>query len=132
MTPTLPSRAVESDDLRDAQTAHTPRTAQTAEALEHAGAPVTHREFGASTTPPSAHRSSAPSPQWTTYWYVYQADGLHVGPLSTELVARGVLTGRIHVGTHVGAAGGMQWWPLHHVAEIMYAVEALRSSGAVK
>lgn len=115
MTPTLPSRAVESDQLRDPQ--------------EGAGAPATHREFGAS-APPPPYRTEPPPP--TTYWYVYQADGLHIGPLSTELVARGVLTGKIHTGAHVGAAGGMQWWPLLHVAEISYAVDGLRSSGAVK
>ena len=58
-------------------------------------------------------------------WFVYQADGNHIGPVSTELLARGVLAGKVPRDAHVGAHGDPQWYPLLSVPEIDAEVKKL-------
>lgn len=42
-------------------------------------------------------------------WFVYQHDGKHLGPLSTEAVADAILTGKLRPDVWVGAPGGSRW-----------------------
>jgi hypothetical protein len=60
---------------------------------------------------------------------VYQPDGRHVGPLSTEDLARGWISRRVSRDLFVGSAGEPGWRPLGQVPEIMAAVRALQASG---
>jgi hypothetical protein len=59
-------------------------------------------------------------------WYLYMADGRHLGPLSTDFLARGWLTGQIPPNMYVGTAGEPGWYPVAQVPEIMDAVRALQ------
>jgi len=61
-------------------------------------------------------------------WYVYQANGQHIGPLSTETLARAWLSGKVPQGVFVGALGDSQWWPLEGVPELMNAARAVQES----
>src|SRR5688500_8771734 len=61
-------------------------------------------------------------------WYVYQADGNHIGPVSTDLLARGLLAGKVPRDAHVGAMGDAKWQPLLEVAEIQAATRALEGT----
>jgi hypothetical protein len=60
-------------------------------------------------------------------WYVYQPDGRHLGPLSTDFLARGWVARQIPRDIFVGAAGEAGWRPISQVAEIMGAVQALEA-----
>jgi hypothetical protein len=60
-------------------------------------------------------------------WYVYQADGRHLGPLSTEFLARGWVARQVPRDIWVGAAGEAGWRPIAQVPEIMEAVRALEA-----
>jgi hypothetical protein len=59
-------------------------------------------------------------------WYVFQADGNHIGPISTDLLARGVIAGKVQREAHVGARGDTQWYPLLSVPEIQQAIAGLQ------
>jgi hypothetical protein len=72
-------------------------------------------------TPPSY----APAPL-SRDWYLYMADGRHLGPLSTEFLARGWMSGQVPPHVYVGTAGEQGWVPIAQVAEIMDAVRALQ------
>jgi hypothetical protein len=61
-------------------------------------------------------------------WYVYQADGRHIGPVSTSFLARGLLARQVPHDVYVGAAGDPSWRPLGQVAEIMDAVRAFEAT----
>jgi len=73
--------------------------------------------------------SVAPAPLWRD-WYVYQPDGRHIGPLSTDTLARAWLNRQVPQGVCVGAAGDGRWWPLEAVPEVMEAVRAIQSAPA--
>ncbi|HEY8039617.1 MAG TPA: DUF4339 domain-containing protein [Polyangiaceae bacterium] len=68
------------------------------------------------------------APLWRD-WYVYQGDGRHIGPLSTDTLARAWLAGKVPQDSYIGAAGDTRWWPLGAVPEIMDAVRAIHESG---
>jgi hypothetical protein len=59
-------------------------------------------------------------------WYVYQASGNHIGPVSTDLLARGIIAGKVPRDAHVGARGDTQWYPLLSVPDIQQAIAALQ------
>ena len=42
-------------------------------------------------------------------WYVYQHDGAHFGPWSTEHIAQEILAGRLSSEVWVAAPGGPRW-----------------------
>jgi hypothetical protein len=77
---------------------------------------------------PVVQPSVEPAPLWRD-WYVYQADGRHIGPLSTETLARAWLNRQVPQGVCVGAAGDGRWWPLEAVSELMEAARALQAPG---
>ena len=55
-------------------------------------------------------------------WFVYQGEGSHVGPVSTELLVRGVAAGRVPKDAHVAMAGSTEWAPLMTIEEIASAL----------
>ncbi len=59
-------------------------------------------------------------------WYVYMADGRHLGPLSTDFLARGWVAGQIPQNIFLGTAGEAGWRPIVQVPEIMEAARALQ------
>lgn len=136
MKPTLQSASRE--DLRVVGSLCESAPAPRAElGAEHEAAPETRREFAGGA---SVSRRGVVAPDRASWlleesgmkdWYVFQADGHHIGPVSTELLARGIVAGKVPAGAHVGAVGDAQWWPLQDVSEISRAVEALRASGVV-
>ncbi len=82
-----------------------------------------------------AHPPSIP-PQFAPYatsaplardWYVYQPDGRHLGPLSTDFLARGWVGRQVPRDIYVGTAGEAGWRPISQVPEIMEAVRALEA-----
>lgn len=60
-------------------------------------------------------------------WYVYQADGRHLGPLSTDFLARGWVARQVPHDIFVGTAGHAGWLHITQVPEIMEAVRALEA-----
>jgi hypothetical protein len=58
-------------------------------------------------------------------WFVYQGEGSHVGPVSTDLLVRGIAAGRVPQDAHVAMAGSTEWKPLMTVSELVIALEAL-------
>jgi hypothetical protein len=60
-------------------------------------------------------------------WYVYQADGRHLGPLSTDFLARGWVARQIPHDIFIGCAGEAGWRHIGQVPEIMEAVRALQA-----
>lgn len=59
-------------------------------------------------------------------WYVYQADGNHIGPVSTDLLARGIIAGKVPRDAHLGARGDTQWYPLLSIPEIQQTIASLQ------
>jgi hypothetical protein len=60
------------------------------------------------------------------YW-VFSADGKHVGPVSAELIARGVAAGKVPEDAFVAPAGTTAWVQIGSVPEI---AEAMRAAGS--
>jgi hypothetical protein len=62
------------------------------------------------------------------HYYLFQADGKHLGPVTADVLARDAVAGKLPQDAHVGVAGGNTWQPMTSVPEIQ---EALRrhSSG---
>jgi hypothetical protein len=54
-------------------------------------------------------------------WFVYQPGGQHVGPLSTDALARGLATGKVPRDAHVARAGGGSWQLVTAVFELASA-----------
>jgi hypothetical protein len=57
-------------------------------------------------------------------WYVKNADAEPVGPVSTELIVRGIALGRIPPTSEVCAEGGEEWLPLEYYTEFADAMTA--------
>jgi hypothetical protein len=55
-------------------------------------------------------------------WFVYQGEGSHVGPVSTDLLVRGITAGRVPKDAHVAMAGSSAWAPLMTIEEIVVAL----------
>ena len=58
-------------------------------------------------------------------WLVYQAEGEHVGPVTTELLVRGLATGRVPRDARVAPAGTTRWQPVMTIGELAAALDAL-------
>src|SRR5262245_54383222 len=65
---------------------------------------------------------SARSKNVMTQWFVYGSEGSAVGPVHTDLLARGVIAGRVPRDAHVAAAGDSRWFPMLSVPEIADAL----------
>ena len=59
-----------------------------------------------------------------TEWFIYQPGGNHIGPVTTELVARGVQAGKVPKDAYVAIQSGGGWVPISSVPEIMAAIAA--------
>ena len=60
-------------------------------------------------------------------WYVYDSAGKHVGPVTTDLLARGIVAGKVPREAHVGAVGSASWLPVLEVPEVVLAVRRAES-----
>jgi hypothetical protein len=78
---------------------------------------------------PAVPSGAPPALLWRD-WYVYQPDGRHIGPLTTDTLARAWLNRQVPQGACVGAAGDGRWWPLEAVTEVMEAARAIQSGPA--
>ncbi|MBI5535893.1 MAG: DUF4339 domain-containing protein [Deltaproteobacteria bacterium] len=63
-------------------------------------------------------------------WFIYQGEGNPAGPFTTELLARGILAGKVAKDAYVACQGDPQWVAVMSVAEVAAAVQAMESSGA--
>jgi hypothetical protein len=63
-------------------------------------------------------------------WYVYQGEGNPVGPLTADLIARGIIAGKVSREAFVACQGDAQWLGVMLTPEITQALEALERSGA--
>ena len=61
-------------------------------------------------------------------WYVYDSAGQHVGPVTTDLLARGIAAGKVSREAHVGAVGTASWHPVLQVPEVMHALQRAESA----
>src|SRR6204780_4411599 len=101
---------------------HDPRSAGPASNGRHAG------NSGSSVEPARSYDrpGAAPAPRGPynpppaggpamKEWYIYQADGHHVGPVPSDMLARGVAGGKVPRDAHIGQVGDAQWVPLMSV-----------------
>src|SRR5262249_39434375 len=68
-------------------------------------------------------------------WYVYQESGQHVGPVTIDLLARGINAGKVPRNAYAGVAGDSRWRPVLEIPEIAAALRALeqqRGSAALQ
>lgn len=75
---------------------------------------------------PSSPRVPTMASPATQYW-VFSADNNHVGPVSAELIARGIAAGKVPEDAFVAPAGSTAWVPLATVPEI---AEAMKTAGS--
>lgn len=59
-------------------------------------------------------------------YYVFSADNNHVGPVSADLIGRGVVAGKVSTDAFVAPLGSSQWVPLDTVPELNLAVSVAR------
>lgn len=78
----------------------------------------------ASWPPPASasHQPAAPQQPPAQQYYVFSADNNHVGPVSADLIARGVAAGKVQTDSLVAPAGSGQWVPLTSIPELAAAV----------
>lgn len=62
----------------------------------------------------------------TTQYYVFSADNNHVGPVSADLIGRGVVAGKVPNDAFVAPLGSTQWVPLGSIPELNLAVSVAR------
>ncbi len=55
-------------------------------------------------------------------WFIHQAGGNHIGPVSSELIVRGVQAGKVPADAYVAAQSGGGWVPLSSVPELAAAI----------
>jgi hypothetical protein len=56
-------------------------------------------------------------------FYVYQADGHHVGPLAADELASGIAQGKIRRDAYAGAVGDARWQPILEIGAVSQALE---------
>ncbi len=64
-----------------------------------------------------------------TEWYIYQASGNPAGPFSTDLLARGIVAGKVERDAYVAQPGDPQWTEILQQPEIAEAVARHDTSG---
>ena len=55
-------------------------------------------------------------------WFIYQPNGNHFGPVTTDLLVRGVHAGKVPRDAHVAPRGGSGWVALLAVPELVAAL----------
>src|SRR5215470_873432 len=58
-------------------------------------------------------------------WYVYQESGQHVGPVTVDLLARGITSGKVPRDAYAGLAGDSKWRPVLEIPEVTAALRRL-------
>src|SRR5215471_11743762 len=61
-------------------------------------------------------------------WYVYQESGQHVGPVTVDLLARGINAGKVPRDAYAGVAGDSRWRPVLEIPEVAAALRALENA----
>lgn len=61
-------------------------------------------------------------------FYVFSADNNHVGPVNAELIARGVVAGRVSHDAFIAPTGSTNWVPIASIQEIADAIQKERST----
>jgi hypothetical protein len=56
-------------------------------------------------------------------WLVYRKSGRHLGPVSAELVARGIAAGKMPRDAYVTVVGASHWRPALDVPEVRRALD---------
>ena len=69
-----------------------------------------------------------PSPVTPAEYLVYSADEKHVGPVSAELIGRGVVAGKVPEEAYVAPAGTTAWAPIAAFPDIVEAMRTHKSS----
>jgi len=72
--------------------------------------------------PPPASASNQPVA--AAQYYVFSADNNHVGPVTADLIARGVAAGKVQNDALVAPVGSSQWVSLTSIPEIATALSA--------
>ena len=78
--------------------------------------------------PSQSRVSTAPAAPVQNQFYVYSSDNNHVGPVNAELIARGVVAGRVPNDAYVAPLGSTSWVPMATIQEIADAVQKERST----
>lgn len=76
----------------------------------------------------NAIRPSDPKVPALQQYYVYSADNNHVGPVSAELIARGVVAGKVPEDAFIAPTGSSNWTPISHIAEVFGAVSQAKKA----
>ena len=63
-------------------------------------------------------------------WFIFQGEGNPAGPFTTELLARGILAGKVARDAYVAGPGDPQWVGVMTVAEVAAMVDSMERSGA--
>lgn len=72
-----------------------------------------------SSPPPAAFMNA---PHMPSHYFVFSADNQHVGPVTADLIGRGVAAGKVPTDSFVAVAGTSHWVPLSSVPEILQAI----------
>lgn len=75
----------------------------------------------------SSHVTVPVTADTTPHFYVQGVGDNHIGPVSAELIARGVLSGHVHQGTFVAPVGSSSWMPLEAVPALAIAIEEAKA-----
>ncbi len=63
-----------------------------------------------------------------TRWFIFQASGAPIGPHPTDVIAQGLIDGKIGRDAYVAEEGGAQWQQITKVGEIVVAARKLQSA----
>jgi hypothetical protein len=63
-------------------------------------------------------------------WYIYQASGSPVGPVTTDQIARGLIAGKVPRDAYIAAQGDPQWQAVSSVVEVGAAVQRIESGAS--
>src|SRR6266700_1662895 len=78
----------------------------------------------------STNKIQASPPMSADEWYVYQESGQHVGPVTVDLLARGITAGKVPRNAYAGVAGASRWRPILEIPEIAAALRSLEQKPA--
>ena len=65
-------------------------------------------------------------------YYVYNADNNHIGPVSADLLARGVVAGKLPGDAFVAPVGANSWRPLSQVEEVAAALRTAKAASSLR
>ena len=64
-------------------------------------------------------------------WFVFVSSGDHVGPVTTDLLARGIAAGRVPRDARVARGVPSGWLEVMDIPEVIAALDALSNGGAI-